>query len=212
MEGASKACGKRVPKADPPESAARAHGPTTTGSAAKSRKKAKLDWPSVEPGEKFEYVFTGTESAIAQTYTSEVMLRLKGQKVTATCALASAGGTGKIAISSFSGGPSGQNPVNFVRSAASWLLKNEKTSTGKGHQLGLAAFLTKKDQTQSAGVCVDSLIVGCVVWMIVTVIAFCVLRKRNRISRRANCSSNQRPFFGIDPPLGHSNYHSIAGP
>ena len=139
---------------------------TTGGSAAKGRKKAKLDWPPVEPGQQFEYVFTGTESAIASTYSPDVMLRLKGQKVKAIC-VSTAQGTGKIAISSFPGGPSGQNPVNFVRSAASWCLKtNERALSGKGHQLALHAFLTKKDSSESAGVCTCSSIGGPCAWSV----------------------------------------------
>ena len=139
---------------------------TTGGSAAKGRKKAKLDWPPVEPGQEFEYVFTGTESAIASTYSPDVMLRLKGQKVKAIC-VSTAQGTGKIAISSFPGGPSGQNPVNFVRSAASWCLKtNERALSGKGHQLALHAFLTKKDSSESAGVCTCSSIGGPCAWSV----------------------------------------------
>ena len=116
---------KRAPSAEPPGSTA------TRGRGGEGRKKAKPEWPPVEPGQEYEYVVTGIESAIAQTYTPEIMLRLKGQKVKALCEN-NAEGTGKLAIS-ISGGPSGANAVNFVRSAASWWLRTNGTpDKGKG--------------------------------------------------------------------------------
>ena len=118
---------KRAPSAEPPGSTA------TRGRGGEGRKKAKPEWPPVEPGQEYEYVFTGTESAIAKTYTQETMQRLKGQKVKALCEK-NAEGTGKQAVS-ISGGPSGANAVNFVRSAASWWLRTNGTpDKGKGQR------------------------------------------------------------------------------
>ena len=88
---------KRASSAEPPGSTA------TRGSGGEGRKKGKSDWPPVEPGQEYEYVFTGTESAIAKTYTPETKLRLKGQKVKALCEQ-NAEGTGKRAVS-INGGP-----------------------------------------------------------------------------------------------------------
>jgi hypothetical protein len=171
---------KRAPSAEPPGSTA------TRGRGGEGRKKAKPEWPPVEPGQEYEYVFTGIESAIAQTYTPEIMLRLKGQKVKALCEN-NAEGTGKLAIS-ISGGPSGANAVNFVRSAASWWLRTNGTpDKGKGQQLGLASFFRKTDQSASSGVHLCSLISRTCAWFqgcLIDSVGCCQEKENNHPLRR----------------------------